>query len=151
MEGMLRCQIIPMATLLVLPSLPTWTPVWRLTRMRFGPVLCVLSVNTLDEAIELVNNNPYGNGTAIFTNNGATARKFQQEIDVGQVGVNVPIPVPLPMMSFTGSRGSFLGDANFYGKQGLFFYTQTKTVTSLWREGDAAAGGKASLSMPVQK
>jgi len=117
----------------------------------FGPVLCVLSVNTLDEAIELVNNNPYGNGTAIFTNNGATARKFQQEIDVGQVGVNVPIPVPLPMMSFTGSRGSFLGDANFYGKQGLYFYTQTKTVTSLWRQGDAAAGGQASLSMPVQK
>merc|ERR1712227_221936 len=117
----------------------------------FGPVLCVLSVDTLEEAIDLVNKNPYGNGTAIFTNNGATARKFQQEIDVGQVGVNVPIPVPLPMMSFTGSRGSFLGDANFYGKQGLYFYTQTKTITSLWREGDAAAGGKASLSMPVQK
>jgi len=116
----------------------------------FGPVLCVLSVDTLEEAIDLVNKNPYGNGTAIFTNNGATARKFQQEIDVGQVGVNVPIPVPLPMMSFTGSRGSFLGDANFYGKQGLYFYTQTKTITSLWREGDAAAGGKASLSMPVQ-
>ena len=95
--------------------------------------------------------NPYGNGTAIFTNNGATARKFQQEIDVGQVGVNVPIPVPLPMMSFTGSRGSFLGDAHFYGKQGINFYTQTKTITSLWREGDAAAGGKASLPMPVQK
>jgi len=116
----------------------------------FGPVLCVLSVDTLEEAIDLINKNPYGNGTAIFTNNGATARKFQQEIDVGQVGVNVPIPVPLPMMSFTGSRGSFLGDANFYGKQGLYFYTQTKTITSLWREGDAAAGGKASLSMPVQ-
>ena len=118
---------------------------------------------------DVIFRNPYGNGTAIFTNNGATARKFQQEIDVGQVGVNVPIPVPLPMMSFTGSRGSFLGDANFYGKQGelmqtlsrkninvyfiagLNFYTQVKTVTSLWREGDAAAGGKASLSMPVQK
>merc|ERR1712181_115389 len=80
----------------------------------FGPVLCVLSVDTLDEAIELINNNPYGNGTAIFTTNGATARKFTADIDVGQVGVNVPIPVPLPMMSFTGSRGSFLGDTNFY-------------------------------------
>merc|ERR1712055_1250730 len=80
----------------------------------FGPVLCVLSVDTLEEAIELINNNPYGNGTAIFTTNGATARKFTAEIDVGQVGVNVPIPVPLPMMSFTGSRGSFLGDTNFY-------------------------------------
>jgi malonate-semialdehyde dehydrogenase (acetylating)/methylmalonate-semialdehyde dehydrogenase len=83
----------------------------------FGPVLCVVNVDTLDEAIELINKNPYGNGTAIFTTNGATARKFTQEIDVGQVGVNVPIPVPLPMMSFTGSRGSFLGDSHFYGKQ----------------------------------
>merc|ERR1712110_1082640 len=103
----------------------------------FGPVLCVLSADTLEEAIELINRNPYGNGTAIFTNNGATARKFQQEIDVGQIGVNVPIPVPLPMMSFTGSRGSFLGDSHFYGKQGIHFFTQTKTVTSLWKEEDA--------------
>merc|ERR1712106_972317 len=116
----------------------------------FGPVLCVVNVDTLEEAIELVNNNPYGNGTAIFTTNGATARKFTQEIDVGQVGVNVPIPVPLPMMSFTGSRGSFLGDSHFYGKHAMHFFTQTKTVTSLWREGDAAVGGKAALSMPVQ-
>lgn len=82
----------------------------------FGPVLVTLSVDTLDDAINLINNNPYGNGTAIFTTNGATARKFTHEIDVGQVGVNVPIPVPLPMFSFTGSRGSFLGDSNFYGK-----------------------------------
>jgi len=82
----------------------------------FGPVLVTLSVDSLDDAINLINNNPYGNGTAIFTTNGATARKFTQEIDVGQVGVNVPIPVPLPMFSFTGSRGSFLGDNNFYGK-----------------------------------
>jgi len=115
----------------------------------FGPVLCVINVDTLDEAIDIINANPYGNGTAIFTNNGATARKFTAEIDVGQVGVNVPIPVPLPMMSFTGSRGSFLGDSHFYGKQGLHFYTQTKTVTSLWREGDA--GGSVALSMPVQR
>lgn len=82
----------------------------------FGPVLVTLAVDTLDDAINLINSNPYGNGTAIFTTNGATARKFTQDIDVGQVGVNVPIPVPLPMFSFTGSRGSFLGDANFYGK-----------------------------------
>merc|ERR1712218_26260 len=114
----------------------------------FGPVLCVLSVDTLEEAIELINNNPYGNGTAIFTTNGATARKFTADIDVGQVGVNVPIPVPLPMMSFTGSRGSFLGDTNFYGKQGLNFYTQVKTVTSMWREGDAGSS-RSALSMPV--
>ena len=83
----------------------------------FGPVLCVVNVDTLDEAIDLVNKNPYGNGTAIFTTNGATARKFTQDIEVGQVGVNVPIPVPLPMMSFTGGKASFLGDTHFYGKQ----------------------------------
>lgn len=82
----------------------------------FGPVLCVLSTETLDEAIDIINKNPYGNGTAIFTTNGATARKFTQMVDVGNIGVNVPIPVPLPMFSFTGNRGSFLGDQNFYGK-----------------------------------
>ncbi|MBW00378.1 Methylmalonate-semialdehyde dehydrogenase [acylating], mitochondrial, partial [Eschrichtius robustus] len=73
--------------------------------------------DTLDEAIKIVNDNPYGNGTAIFTTNGATARKYSHLVDVGQVGVNVPIPVPLPMFSFTGSRASFRGDTNFYGKQ----------------------------------
>merc|ERR1711920_978574 len=113
----------------------------------FAPVFVCMEADTLDEAIELINKNPYGNGTAIFTNNGATARKFTSEIDVGQVGVNVPIPVPLPMMSFTGSRGSFLGDAHFYGKQGLNFYTETKTVTSLWRADDAGAG-KVATAMP---
>lgn len=75
----------------------------------FGPVLVCLTAETLDDAIDIINKNPYGNGTAIFTTNGATARKFVNEIDVGQVGVNVPIPVPLPMFSFTGSRGSFWG------------------------------------------
>merc|ERR1712158_151453 len=116
----------------------------------FGPVLCVLKVDTLDEAVELINSNEYGNGTAIFTSSGSTARKFTDQIDVGQVGVNVPIPVPLPMMSFTGSRGSFLGDAHFYGKQGINFFTETKTVTSLWRSDDADAGNVAT-AMPVQK
>lgn len=82
----------------------------------FGPVLVVLFADTLDEAISIINSNPYGNGTAIFTTNGATARKFTLETDVGQVGVNVPIPVPLPMFSFTGTRGSFRGDLHFYGK-----------------------------------
>ncbi|XP_030659663.1 methylmalonate-semialdehyde dehydrogenase [acylating], mitochondrial isoform X3 [Nomascus leucogenys] len=86
----------------------------------FGPVLVVLETETLDEAIQIVNNNPYGNGTAIFTTNGATARKYAHLVDVGQVGVNVPIPVPLPMFSFTGSRSSFRGDTNFYGKQVTF-------------------------------
>lgn len=103
----------------------------------FGPALVTMKTDTLDEAINLINNNPYGNGTALFTTNGATARKFTNEIDVGQVGINVPIPVPLPMFSFTGSRGSFRGDTNFYGQQGLNFYTQVKTVTSQWRPEDA--------------
>jgi len=116
----------------------------------FGPVLVTLSVDTLDDAISLINNNPYGNGTAIFTTNGATARKFTQEIDVGQVGVNVPIPVPLPMFSFTGSRGSFLGDNNFYGKAGVNFFTQLKTVTAMWREQDAT-DNKAHVAMPVMR
>jgi malonate-semialdehyde dehydrogenase (acetylating)/methylmalonate-semialdehyde dehydrogenase len=110
----------------------------------FGPSLVTMHVDTLDEAIEVINKNPYGNGTAIFTNSGAASRKFVNEIDAGNVGVNVPIPVPLPMFSFTGWRGSFLGDANFYGQQGVNFYTQVKTVTSQWRAEDAQAEGVAT-------
>lgn len=113
----------------------------------FGPVLVILNADTLDEAIDIINNNKYGNGTAIFTNSGAAARKFTQDVDVGQIGVNVPIPVPLPMFSFTGSRGSFRGDMNFYGKAGIQFYTQWKTVTSLWRAEDAT-DQKAQVSFP---
>lgn len=116
----------------------------------FGPVLLTLNVDTMDEAISLINANPYGNGTAIFTTNGATARKYTQEIDVGQIGVNVPIPVPLPMFSFTGSRGSFLGDNNFYGKAGVNFYTQLKTVTQLWRSQDSTHA-KVATAMPVMR
>jgi malonate-semialdehyde dehydrogenase (acetylating)/methylmalonate-semialdehyde dehydrogenase len=98
----------------------------------FGPVMVIVGADTLDDAIKLVNDNPFGNGTAIFTQSGAAARKFQNEIDVGQVGINVPIPVPVPFFSFTGSRGSKLGDLGPYGKQVVQFYTQTKTVTSRW-------------------
>ena len=98
----------------------------------FGPVLCVVEAATLDEAIEFINANPNGNGTAIFTQSGAAARKFQEEIDVGQVGINVPVPVPVPLFSFTGSRASKLGDLGPYGKQVVLFYTQTKTVTARW-------------------
>ena len=76
----------------------------------FGPVLAIVGADTLDEAIALINANPNGNGTAIFTQSGAAARKFEEEIDVGQVGINVPIPVPVPLFSFTGSRASKLGD-----------------------------------------
>lgn len=102
----------------------------------FGPVLCCVEVDTFDEAIAFVNRNPYGNGTAVFTRSGSAARKYVDQIEVGQVGVNVPIPVPLPMFSFTGNKGSILGDLNFYGKAGVNFYTQLKTVTSAWREDD---------------
>lgn len=116
----------------------------------FGPVLVSMEVDTLDDAIKLINANPYGNGTAIFTTNGATARKYTMEIDVGQVGVNVPIPVPLPMFSFTGSRGSFRGDMNFYGKAGVQFYTQLKTVTQMWRSDDATLSG-SQTAMPVMR
>ena len=98
----------------------------------FGPVLCVMQAATMDEAIQIINANPNGNGTAIFTRSGAAARHFQEEIDVGQVGINVPIPVPVPLFSFTGSRGSKLGDLGPYGKQVIQFYTQTKTVTERW-------------------
>ena len=107
----------------------------------FGPVLCVCSVGSLDEAIALINANPYGNGTAIFTQSGAAARKFEEDINVGQVGINVPIPVPVPFFSFTGSRGSKLGDLGPYGKQAVLFYTQTKTVTSRWFDDDSASQG----------
>ena len=106
----------------------------------FGPVLCLLAADSLDEAIDIINANPNGNGTAIFTQSGAAARKFQEEIDVGQVGINVPIPVPVPLFSFTGSRGSKLGDLGPYGKQVVLFYTQTKTVTSRWFDDDASSG-----------
>jgi malonate-semialdehyde dehydrogenase (acetylating) / methylmalonate-semialdehyde dehydrogenase len=98
----------------------------------FGPVLVVLAVPTLDEAIALVNPNPFGNGAGLFTQSGAAARKFQSEIDIGQVGINIPIPVPVPFFSFTGSRGSKLGDLGPYGKQVVQFYRQTKTVTARW-------------------
>lgn len=107
----------------------------------FGPVLCLAGAETLDEAIELINSNPNGNGTAIFTQSGAAARKFQEEIDVGQVGINVPIPVPVPLFSFSGSRASKLGDLGPYGKQVILFYTQTKTVTARWFDDSTTSHG----------
>ena len=104
----------------------------------FGPVLCCITVDTLAEAIELINASPYGNGTSIFTGSGAAARKYQREIEVGQVGINIPIPVPLPFFSFTGWKGSFMGDLHAYGKQAVRFYTETKTVTSRWNYDEEA-------------
>ena len=96
----------------------------------FGPVLVLIEADTLDDALTIINENKYGNGTAIFTQSGATARKFEHEVNVGQIGINVPIPVPLPMFSWSGNKASFLGDVPFYGKSGINFYTQNKVKTS---------------------
>ncbi|ONH65041.1 putative methylmalonate-semialdehyde dehydrogenase [acylating], mitochondrial [Cyberlindnera fabianii] len=115
----------------------------------FAPVLSVISVDTFDEAIKVVNDNPYGNGVALFTTSGILAKKFIKNIEPGQVGINVPIPVPLPMFSFTGNKGSFQGDLNFYGKMGLTFLTKAKTITSLWKTSLAEEAGP-STSMPTQ-
>ena len=106
----------------------------------FGPVLVVLEAADLDAAVALINSNPNGNGTAIFTESGWVAQKFQSEVDVGQVGINVPIPVPVAYFSFTGSRGSKLGDLGPNGTQVFDFWTQTKTVTSRWFAPNTAAG-----------
>ncbi|WP_428775613.1 CoA-acylating methylmalonate-semialdehyde dehydrogenase [Vibrio sp.] len=113
----------------------------------FGPVLLCIEVDTLQDAIDLVNANPYGNGTSIFTASGAAARKYQHEIQVGQVGINVPIPVPLPFFSFTGWRGSFYGDLHAYGKQAVRFYTETKTVTARWFDDDIPSGPNLTIQL----
>ena len=98
----------------------------------FGPVLAVTRVATYDEAVDLINRHQYGNGTAIFTRDGGAARRFQFDINVGMVGINVPIPVPVAYYSFGGWKASLFGDANMYGPAGIDFYTRTKTVTSRW-------------------
>ncbi len=95
----------------------------------FGPVLSVVRVDTFDEAIALVNANPYGNGTAIFTASGGAARRFQHEVEVGMVGVNVPIPVPMAYYSFGGWKDSLFGDTHVHGAEGVHFYTRGKVVT----------------------
>ena len=113
----------------------------------FGPVLLCMEVDTLDEAIELINKNPYGNGTSIFTASGRSARKFRHEIEVGQVGINVPIPVPLPFFSFTGWKQSFYGDLHAYGKQAVRFYTETKTVTERWFDEDEESSKNLTINL----
>jgi malonate-semialdehyde dehydrogenase (acetylating)/methylmalonate-semialdehyde dehydrogenase len=100
----------------------------------FGPVLAVARAATVDEAIALINANPYGNGTAIFTSSGAAARRFQREVKVGMIGVNVPIPVPMSYYSFGGWKDSLIGDSPIHGPEGVRFYTRVKTVTSRWPE-----------------
>lgn len=111
----------------------------------FGPVLCVVCVDTLEQAVEFINGNPNGNGVALFTQDGGSARYFQNNIDVGQVGINIPIPVPVAWFSFTGSRGSKLGDLGPNGKQAVHFWTQTKTITARWSA--HAAGVNTTISI----
>lgn len=98
----------------------------------FGPVLTVVRVETYDEAVKLINDNPYGNGTAIFTRDGGAARQFQFEVNAGMVGINVPIPVPVAYYSFGGWKNSLFGDLHMYGPEGIQFYTRAKIVTSRW-------------------
>jgi malonate-semialdehyde dehydrogenase (acetylating)/methylmalonate-semialdehyde dehydrogenase len=111
----------------------------------FGPVLSIVRVPSYDEALELVNSNPYGNGTAIFTNDGGAARRYQNEVEVGMVGVNVPIPVPVGYYSFGGWKDSLFGDTHAYGPHGIHFYTRAKVITNRWL--DPSHGG-VNLGFP---
>ncbi|WP_409495505.1 CoA-acylating methylmalonate-semialdehyde dehydrogenase [Amycolatopsis sp. cmx-11-12] len=104
----------------------------------FGPVLAIVRVSTVDEAIALINANPYGNGTAIFTGSGEAARRFQREVKVGMIGVNVPIPVPMSYYSFGGWKDSLIGDSPIHGPAGVRFYTRAKVVTTRWPHTAAA-------------
>jgi malonate-semialdehyde dehydrogenase (acetylating)/methylmalonate-semialdehyde dehydrogenase len=120
----------------------------------FGPILVVLRANTLEDAIALVNQNPYANGTAIFTESGGAARRFAAEIQVGMVGINVPIPVPVAFYSFGGWKSSLFGDLHVHGTEAIKFYTRTKAITTRWprqdtpteRRGDTPAPG---FNMPT--
>ncbi|MCW2731479.1 MAG: methylmalonate-semialdehyde dehydrogenase, partial [Mycobacterium sp.] len=105
----------------------------------FGPVLSVVRVDTYDQALELINSNPYGNGTAIFTNDGGAARRFQHEVEVGMIGINVPIPVPMAYFSFGGWKASLFGDSHAHGTEGVHFFTRGKAITSRWL--DPSHGG----------
>jgi malonate-semialdehyde dehydrogenase (acetylating)/methylmalonate-semialdehyde dehydrogenase len=117
----------------VTPAMPVYTD------EIFGPVLSVVRVPSYEAALELVNSNPYGNGTAIFTNDGGAARRFQYEVEVGMVGVNVPIPVPMAYHSFGGWKNSLFGDSHAHGTEGVHFFTRGKVVTSRWL--DPSHGG----------
>jgi malonate-semialdehyde dehydrogenase (acetylating) / methylmalonate-semialdehyde dehydrogenase len=114
----------------------------------FGPVLAVLRVESYDDALDLVNANPYGNGTAIFTNDGGAARRFQNEVEVGMVGINVPIPVPMAYYSFGGWKASLFGDTHAHGAEGVQFFTRGKAITSRWL--DPSHGG-IELGFPQNK
>ncbi len=113
----------------------------------FGPVLSVVRVKSYEEGVRLINEHRYGNGTAIFTNDGGAARRFQNEIEVGMVGINVPIPVPMAYYSFGGWKASLFGDTHAHGTEGVHFFTRGKVVTSRWL--DPSHGG-INLGFPTQ-
>jgi malonate-semialdehyde dehydrogenase (acetylating)/methylmalonate-semialdehyde dehydrogenase len=112
----------------------------------FGPVLSVVRVKSYDEGLKLINDHPYGNGTAIFTNDGGAGRRFQNEVEVGMVGINVPIPVPMAYYSFGGWKNSLFGDTHAHGMEGIHFFTRGKVVTSRWL--DPSHGG-INLGFPT--
>jgi malonate-semialdehyde dehydrogenase (acetylating) / methylmalonate-semialdehyde dehydrogenase len=115
----------------------------------FGPVLSVVRVETVDDAIALVNSNPYGNGTAIFTSSGEAARRFQRGVQVGMIGINVPIPVPMAYYSFGGWKDSLFGDKHVHGPEGVSFYTRAKVITSRWPHVEHPVG--ASYHFPTHQ
>jgi malonate-semialdehyde dehydrogenase (acetylating)/methylmalonate-semialdehyde dehydrogenase len=115
----------------------------------FGPVLCVVRAETLDDAIAFINANPYGNGTAIFTSSGSAARIFQREIQAGMIGINVPIPVPMAFYSFGGWKASLFGDHHIHGPEGVKFYTRAKVVTSRWPDDEIASSKHATMHFPT--
>jgi malonate-semialdehyde dehydrogenase (acetylating)/methylmalonate-semialdehyde dehydrogenase len=112
----------------------------------FGPVLSIVRVGSYEEGVELINSGEYGNGTAIFTNDGGAARRFQNEVEVGMIGINVPIPVPMAFYSFGGWKSSLFGDTHVHGTEGVHFYTRGKVVTSRWL--DPSHGG-VNLGFPT--
>jgi malonate-semialdehyde dehydrogenase (acetylating) / methylmalonate-semialdehyde dehydrogenase len=105
----------------------------------FGPVLSVVRVDSYDEGVKLINDNPYGNGVAIFTNDGGAARQFQNEVNIGMIGINVPVPVPMAYYSFGGWKNSLFGDTHAHGVEGVHFFTRGKVITSRWL--DPSHGG----------
>lgn len=115
----------------------------------FGPVLSVVRSDSVDDAIALVNANPYGNGTAIFTSSGESARRFQRGVHVGMIGINVPVPVPMAFYSFGGWKNSLFGDKHIHGPEGVSFYTRAKVVTSRWPVRTQAS--EASFHFPTAK
>jgi malonate-semialdehyde dehydrogenase (acetylating)/methylmalonate-semialdehyde dehydrogenase len=114
----------------------------------FGPLLPIVRANSLDKALDLIRDNPYGNGASIFTRSGAAARRFEREAAAGMIGINVPIPVPVSFYSFGGRKESLFGDQHLYGEEGFRFYSRAKVVTSRWPSDDVTEG--VNLSFPTE-